>query len=75
MLFTLSPETIARHGTQHMIYTSPFVVYAVFRYLMKALELRAEDASTSAMRDPGFIAAGLGWIGSAAWIVYALGNG
>lgn len=74
MLFTVSPATIETHGTTYMIYTSPFVVYAVFRYLMKALELRAEDASTSAMRDPGFIAAGLGWIGSAAWIIYALGN-
>jgi 4-hydroxybenzoate polyprenyltransferase len=70
MLFTASPETIARHGTTALIYTSPFVVYCVFRFLMKTLELRGEDAAETVFTDLGFISAGLGWVATVAWILY-----
>jgi 4-hydroxybenzoate polyprenyltransferase len=32
-LYTVSAETIARHGTENLIYTLPFVVYGIFRYI------------------------------------------
>ncbi|MDP6686309.1 MAG: UbiA prenyltransferase family protein, partial [Candidatus Omnitrophota bacterium] len=32
-LYTLDQHTIARFGTNHMIYTIPFVYYGIFRYL------------------------------------------
>jgi 4-hydroxybenzoate polyprenyltransferase len=33
MLYCISPETIQKFNSDHMIYTIPFVLYGIFRYL------------------------------------------
>lgn len=32
-LYTLAEETVSRFGSSHIVFTTPFVVYGVFRYL------------------------------------------
>lgn len=70
MLYTVSPETIATHKTERLIYTSPFVVYCVLRFLLKAMEVCGEDAAETIFTDKGFLVAGLGWTASVLWILY-----
>lgn len=45
-LYTVSRDTIALHGTAKLIYTVPFVVYGIFRYLF-LLHLRAQGNDTA----------------------------
>ncbi len=32
-IYTVSPETVRLHGTDKLVYTVPFIVYGIFRYL------------------------------------------
>lgn len=62
-LYTVSPETVAMHGTTNLIYTVPFVIYGIFRYLF-LLHRRAGggDAATDLMRDAHLLGAVVGWL-------------
>lgn len=62
-LYTVSAETIARHDTESLIYTVPFVVYGVFRYVY--LVHRREggsDAAQDIFTDRHLIATLIGWL-------------
>lgn len=62
-LYTVSEETIRLHGTPHLIYTVPFVVYGVFRYLYLLYRRGGGgDAASALMRDRHLLAACAGWL-------------
>ncbi len=58
-LYTVSPETIARHHTDALMYTVPFVTYGVFRYLFLVYRHReGGDPSKLLFRDPPLLISG-----------------
>lgn len=69
-LYTVSPETVAMHGTTHLIYTVPFVVYGIFRYLF-LLHRRGGggDPAAALLRDPHLIVASAGWLTTVLWLL------
>ena len=64
-LYTVAPETIARHGTTNLVITVPFVIYGIFRYLYLLHGQRhGGDASREILIDPHLMASAGGWFGS-----------
>ena len=52
-LYTMNPETIRIHGTANLIYTLPFVIYGVFRYIfLLHHQSSGGDPSRDLVRDP-----------------------
>ncbi len=71
-LYTVAPETVAKFGTDRLIYGVPFVVYGLFRYLFLIEQGGVEgDPTELLIRDRPLLAAILLWIGYCAWVVYA----
>jgi 4-hydroxybenzoate polyprenyltransferase len=69
-LYTMSAETAELHGTEDLIYTIPFVVYGMFRYIYLLHAKRGgADASHDVVRDPHLVATVLGWGAATAWLI------
>ena len=62
-LYTVSPETVALHGTDRLVATVPFVVYGMFRYLF-LLHRRAGggDPAAQLLTDRHLLTACVGWL-------------
>ncbi len=65
-IYTLSSETIRVHHTANLIYTLPFVIYGIFRYLyllhQKTAHQNGEDTSKDLLTDKPLMLAVLLWI-------------
>lgn len=61
-LYTVSPETVLMHGTDRLIYTVPFVLYGIFRYLF-LLHRRGGggDPSAALFQDAHLLLTFAGW--------------
>ncbi len=62
MLYTISPETRALHGTDNLIFTTPLVIYGVYRYLLKVQEEKQGGPVEIILKDKAFILAGVLWL-------------
>lgn len=69
-LYTLSPVTVAYHHTESLVYTVPFVMYGIFRYIYTLHgHSTGGDPATEIFRDPHLLLAILGWLLSTLWLI------
>jgi 4-hydroxybenzoate polyprenyltransferase len=70
-LYTISAETVAKFGTRNLIFTVPFVLYGIFRYLY-LIHQKAEGGTPEALiiRDKPLLADIFLWIVAAALILH-----
>ena len=62
-LYTLNADTIRIHGTANLIYTVPFVMYGVFRYIyLLHHHNQGGDPSHDLVRDPHLIIVVGAWL-------------
>ena len=70
-LYTLDAQTVAIHGTSALIWTLPFVLYGLFRYLFAVYRNGAgADPARDVFRDPHLLGALAGWLALSAWIIH-----
>jgi 4-hydroxybenzoate polyprenyltransferase len=69
-LYTLDPATIALHHTSKLIYTLPFVLFGLFRYLfLLHRHHKGENPSADVFTDYQIILCGLAFGGCAFWLL------
>ena len=71
-LYTMSVDTIATQGTENLIYTVPFIVYAIFRYILVLQNGRGgSDPARDLPRDPHIVLSVIGWLVTTLWMITA----
>jgi 4-hydroxybenzoate polyprenyltransferase len=67
--YTIDPQNVARFGTERLIYTTPFVVFGIFRYFY-LLYNRNEggDPVTAFLKDRQLLLCGLLWLFSVTFV-------
>jgi 4-hydroxybenzoate polyprenyltransferase len=70
-LYTLAPETIEKFGTTALIYTLPFVLFGIFRYLYLIYQVTDERNPTEAiLRDAPSVLNVLLWGAAVIAVIY-----
>jgi hypothetical protein len=71
MLYTVSSEAIRKFGTKNLIYTTPFVIYGLLRYVYIAYEKnRGADPTQVLFQDVPTVINILLWILTVGLIIY-----
>jgi 4-hydroxybenzoate polyprenyltransferase len=74
MLYTVAGETVRLHNTDKLIYTIPFAVYGIFRFIFKVQEGKAADPVTILLHDRALQATIALWLIASVIIVKAAGS-
>ncbi len=71
-LYTVSPQTVAAFKTDKLVYTVPFVVYGIFRYLY-LVHMRAEGGNPTKLllKDKSMAVNIVLWLTVSVWIIYS----
>jgi hypothetical protein len=66
----MSPITIQVHNTEALIYTVPFVMYGVFRYIYSLHKQQTgSEPANEIFRDPHILFSILGWLAVTVWLI------
>ncbi len=69
-LYTVSPETVAAHHTDKLIYTVPVVVFGIFRYFYRLRTAGGgQDPAYDVLTDAPLLATTLVWLAATLWIL------
>jgi 4-hydroxybenzoate polyprenyltransferase len=69
-LYTMNEQTIKVHHTASLIYTVPFVMYAIFRYIYSLHnQSMGSDPALEIFRDYHILAAIVGWLLLTVWLI------
>lgn len=69
-LYTLAPETQAKFGTDQLIWTLPFVLFGVFRYLWLIHGAQQGGNPTGALlRDRPIVVTAVLWLVAVLWVI------
>lgn len=68
-LYTVSPDTIALHHTDKLIYTLPFVLYGIFRYIFLVHRRGGEDPARTLLTDAHMLVVGALWLAVTVWLI------
>ncbi|MBD3336922.1 MAG: decaprenyl-phosphate phosphoribosyltransferase [Candidatus Eisenbacteria bacterium] len=72
-IYTVSPQTVDKLGSTRLVYTVPFVVFGIFRYLYLVFQKGQGGAPAEALLTDGPLLVNiLMWIGVVAVILYVL---
>jgi 4-hydroxybenzoate polyprenyltransferase len=70
-LYTISPETVLKFGTDHLIWTAAFVLYGIFRYLYLVHQKgKGGSPEELILQDKPLLLDILLWIGAVILILY-----
>jgi len=71
IMYTVSPETEARHGNTNLVFTVPFVLHGLFRYDFLIYQQSDGGNPTGiVLRDWPLILTVIGWVASCVLILY-----
>jgi len=69
-LYTVDTKTVAIHGTDHLVYTVPFVLYGMFRYLHRLYRGQGgTDPAAELLGDGHLLLATVLWLGTVLWLI------
>jgi 4-hydroxybenzoate polyprenyltransferase len=69
--YTVCAGTISRFGTRNLVFTIPFVLYGIFRYLYLVYKLNGGgDPTQTVLRDWPLLVNGLGWAAVSIFFIY-----
>ncbi len=70
-LYTISAETVAKFGTEHLVWTSAFVLYGIFRYLYLVHQQgKGGSPEELVLQDKPLLLNIVLWIGAVILIIY-----